>query len=87
MLRTFSPWLGIYSICFPSWMVIRILSHWTRYFLLLSVSDSIRDIKRAAYLELSLSLIGGIRLDLQDELLYRELSYFPYWRDLVRFAG
>ena len=22
-------WLGIYSICFPSWMVIRILSHWT----------------------------------------------------------
>ena len=43
----------------------------------LSVSDSIRDIERAVYFELSLSLIGGIRLDLQDELLYRELSYFP----------
>ena len=45
----------------------------------LSVSDSIRDIARAVYLELSLSLIGGIQLDLQDELLYRELSYFPCW--------
>ena len=71
-------WPGIYSICFPSRMVIRILSHLTGYFLLLSVSDSIRDIERTAYLELSLSLIGGIRLDLQDELLYRELFYFHY---------
>ena len=72
-------WPDIYSICFPSWMVIRILSHLTRYFLLLSVSDSIRDIERAVYLELSFFLISGIRLDLQDELLYRELSYFPCW--------
>ena len=72
-------WLGIYSICFPSWMVIRILSHWTGYFLPLSVSTSIRDIERAVYLELSFFLIGGIRLDLYDELLYRELSYFPCW--------
>ena len=48
-----------------------------RYFLPLSVSDSIRDIERAVYLKLSISLIGGIRLDPQDELLYRELSYFP----------
>ena len=72
-------WLGIYSICFPSWMVIMILSHWTRYFLLLSVSNSIRNIEKAVYLELSFFLIGGIRLDLQDELLYRELSYFPCW--------
>ena len=72
-------WPGIYSICFPSWMVIKILSHWIGYFLPLSVSDSIRDIERVVYLELSLFLIGGIRLDLQDELLYRELSYFPCW--------
>ena len=72
-------WPGIYSICFPSWMMIRTLSHWTRYFLLLSVSDLIRDIDRAVYLESSFFLIGGIRLDSQDELLYRELSYFPYW--------
>ena len=72
-------WPGIYSICFPSWMVIRILSHWTGFFLPLSVSDSIRDIERAIYLELSPSLIGGIRLNLQDELSYRELSYFPCW--------
>ena len=70
-------WPDIYSICFSSWMVIRILSHWTGYFLPLSVSDSIKDIERAVYLELSHSLISGIRLDLQDELLYRELSYFP----------
>ena len=60
-------------------MVIRILSHLTGYFLSLSVSDSIRDIERAVYLELSLFLIGGIQLDLHDELLYRELSYFPCW--------
>ena len=72
-------WPGIYSISFPSWMVIRILSHWTGYFLLLPVSDLIRDIERAVYLELSFFLIGGIRLDPQDELLYRELSYFPCW--------
>ena len=58
-------------------MVIRILSHWTGYFLLLSVSDLIKDIEIAVYLELSFFLIGGIRLDLQDELLYHELSYFP----------
>ena len=57
-------------------MVIRILSHWAGYFLPLSVPDSIRDIERAAYLELSFFLIGEIRLDLQDELLYHELSYF-----------
>ena len=72
-------WSGIYSICFPSWMVIRILSHLTGYFMLLSVSDLIRDIERAVYLELSFFLIGGIRLDPEDELLYRELSYFPCW--------
>ena len=57
-------WPGIYSICFPSWMVIRILSHWTGYFVPLSVSDSIWDIARVVYLELSSFLIGGIRLDL-----------------------
>ena len=72
-------WPGIYSICFTNWMVIRILSHWTGYFLLLSVSDMIRDIGRAVYLELSFFLIDGIRIDPQDELLYRELSNFPCW--------
>ena len=72
-------WPGIYSICFPNWMVIRILSLWTGYFLLLSVSDLIKDIERTVYLGLYFFLIGGIRLDLQDELLYRELSYFPCW--------
>ena len=45
----------------------------------LSVSDSIRDIERAIYLELSFFLIGGIRLDLQNELLYHGLSYFLCW--------
>ena len=59
--------------------MIRILSHWMGNFLPLLISDSIKDIERAVYLELSLSLIGGISLDLQDELLYRELSYFPSW--------
>ena len=72
-------WPDIYSICFSSLMVIRILSHLTGYFLPLSVSDSIRDIGKAVYLELSFFLIGGIRLDLQDELLYHELSCFPCW--------
>ena len=69
-------WPGIYSFCSPSWMVIKILSHWAGYFLPLSVSDSIKDIERAVYLELSPSLIGGIPLDLQDKLLYHELSFF-----------
>ena len=51
MLPTFSPmrWPDIYSICFPSWMVIRILSHWTGYFMPLLVSNLIRDIERAIY--------------------------------------
>ena len=39
-----------------------------RYFLSLLISDSIKDIESAIYLELSLFLIGGIPLDLQDEL-------------------
>ena len=47
--------------------------------MLLSISDSIKDTERAVYLELSFFFIGGILLDLQDELLYRELSYFPCW--------
>ena len=47
-------------------MVERIPSHWTGYFLLLSVSYLI---ERAVYLEVSFFLIGGIRLDLQDELI------------------
>ena len=72
-------WPYIYSIRFPSWMVIRIPSHWTRYFLPLLVSDLIKDIERAVYLELSLPLIGGILLDRRDELLYPELSYFLSW--------
>ena len=67
--------------------MIRIPSHWTGYFLPLFVSDSIKDIERAVYLELSLPLIGGILLNLRDELLYPELSYFLSWKDLVRFAG
>ena len=27
-------WSDIYSVCFPNWMVVRILSHWMRYFCL-----------------------------------------------------
>ena len=79
MFAYLSPmgWPCIYSRCFTSWMVIRILSHWVGYFLPLLISDSIKDIERAVYLELSLTLIGGIPLVLQDELLYREFSYFP----------
>ena len=48
--------------------MIRILSHWMGYFLPLLISDSIKDIESSVYLELSLSLIGGIPRDLQDEL-------------------
>ena len=79
MFTYLSPmgWPCIYSRCFTSWMVIMILSHLMGYFLPLLISDSIKDIERAVYLELSLFLIGGISLVLQDELLYRELSYFP----------
>ena len=40
-------WSDIYSVCFPNWMVIRILSHLMGYFL--SISDLIRDIEGAVY--------------------------------------
>ena len=43
-------WPCIYSRCSTSWMVIRIHSHWMGYFLLLSVSDLVKDIERAVYL-------------------------------------
>ena len=55
-------------------MVIRILSHWTGYFF--AIIGIRFDMKRAVYLELSFFLGDGIRLDPQDEPLYRELSYF-----------
>ena len=45
-----------------------ILSHLMIYFIPLLILDSIMDIESAVYLELFLSLIGGIPLDLQDEL-------------------
>ena len=66
MLRTFHRWGGLVFIVyvFPNWMVIRILSHWTGYFLPLSVSNSIRDLEGVVYLELSSSLISEIWLDL-----------------------
>ena len=43
-------WSCIYSRCPTSWMVTRIRSHWTGYFLLLSISDLVMDIERAVYL-------------------------------------
>ena len=43
-------WPCIYSRCSISWIVTRIRSHWMGYFLLLSVSDLVKDIERAVYL-------------------------------------
>ena len=43
-------WPCIYSRCSTSWMVIMSHSHWMGYFLLLSVSDLVKDIERAVYL-------------------------------------
>ena len=43
-------WPCIYSRCSTSWMMIRIHSHWMRYFLLLSVSDLVKDIEIVVYL-------------------------------------
>ena len=42
-------WLDIYSVCFPNWMVIRILSHLMGYLLFLLISDLIRDMEGAVY--------------------------------------
>ena len=42
-------WHDIYSVCVPNWMIVRILSHWMRYFMPLSISDLIRDIEEAVY--------------------------------------
>ena len=39
-----------------------------RYFIPFLISDSIKDIESAVYLELFLSFIGEIPLDLQDKL-------------------
>ena len=39
----------IYIVCVPNWMVVRIISHWMRYSLPLSISDLIRDIEEAVY--------------------------------------
>ena len=49
MFAYLSPrgWPDIYSVCFPNLMVIKILSHWMRYFL--SISDLIRDIEGEVY--------------------------------------
>ena len=50
-MSTFHIWGGlVYSRCPTSWMVIKIRSHWLRYFLLLLISDSVMDIERAVYL-------------------------------------
>ena len=38
-------WPDIYSVCFPNWMVISILSYLMGYFLSLSISDLIRDME------------------------------------------
>ena len=78
-LRTFHRWDGLVFLVyvFPNWMVTRILSHWTKYFLPLSVSE-IRDIEGIVYLKLSFSLIGEIRLDMHDELFITNyLTFLP----------
>ena len=43
-------WHYIYSRCSTSWIVTRIRSHWMEYFLLLSVSDLVKDIEITFYL-------------------------------------
>ena len=43
-------WSCIYIRCSTSWMMIRIHSHWMGYFLLLSVSNLVKDTERAVYL-------------------------------------
>ena len=50
-LRTFHRWDGLVFIIYiiPNWRMIRIISHWMRYFLPLSILDLIRDIERVVY--------------------------------------
>ena len=77
MLRTFHRWGGLVFIgyVFPNWRMLRILSIGCDISFLIVVR-LIRDIERVVYCELSSFLIGGIQLDPQDELLYRELFCF-----------
>ena len=42
-------WPNIYSVCFPNWMVVRILPHLMGYFLPLSISDLMGDIEGTVY--------------------------------------
>ena len=68
-MRTFHRWGGLVFIVYVSQLDGNKDSFpLDGYFLPLSVYDSIRDIEGVVYLELSFSLIGEIRLDLQDEL-------------------
>ena len=50
-LRTFYRWGGLVFIVYviPNWRVVRILSHWMRFFLSLSILDLIRDIEGVVY--------------------------------------
>ena len=84
MLHTFHRGddLVFIAYVFPNLRVIRILPHWMGYFLPLSVLDSIRDIEGVVYLELSFSLIGEIRLVVQDELFIANYLFSL----LVRFS-
>ena len=50
-LCTFHRWDDLVFIVYviPNWRVVRILSHWMRYFLALSISNLIRDIEGVVY--------------------------------------
>ena len=72
-------WPGIYSMRFSQFEGDKDFPHWMGYFLPLSVSNSIRDIEGVVYLELPFSLIGEIRLDMQDELfIANDLIFLAY---------
>ena len=50
-LYIFYRWGDLVFIVYviPNWRVVRILSHWMRYFLSLLISDLIRDIEGVVY--------------------------------------
>ena len=85
MLRMFAylslmGWPCIYSRCFTSWMVIRILPYWMRYFFDIGFDYGYRKCSSMNYFS---SLLVGSHLMSCNIVNYWGLFYFPYLWDLV----
>ena len=70
-------WPGIYSICFSQFEGDKDSSPLDEIFSAFIGIRFNKGYRRSSLFRIIFLLIGEIRLDLQDELLYCKLSYFP----------